>query len=304
MNRKSKILTLIVSYNANKWIDSCLKSVLTSTVKTDIIIIDNASEDDTCEIIQKKYPDVVLIKNNRNLGFGQANNIGLNYALDNDYAYVLLLNQDAQISPDMLMHLLNVSENRREFAILSPIHLNGKRNNFDQRFYYYLISGCPQFITDMSLKNKVSPVYHCGFVNAAIWFMTKKCIIKAGGFDPLFFHTGEDLDYYFRIRAKGLNIGICPEVYAYHGREDRESSPFDNYFTNRKNDLLINLKNKSSKYKFRNAIVEVLFDSLINLLRGDIKDYLSDWRIGFYLLFNYRKIKLSRNESLKEKAYL
>ncbi|MDE7397344.1 MAG: glycosyltransferase, partial [Muribaculum sp.] len=95
-----KILSIIVTYNGMRWIDRCIKSVLDSSISTDIYVIDNFSTDNTVEHIKKMYHRVMVYETNENLGFGKANNIGLKYALDNSYDYVYLLNQDAWIEQD------------------------------------------------------------------------------------------------------------------------------------------------------------------------------------------------------------
>lgn len=77
-----KVNTIIVTYNGAQWIEKCLDSLHECKVKTHILIVDNASTDNTLSIIREKYPEVELIESAKNLGFGKANNIGLRKALD------------------------------------------------------------------------------------------------------------------------------------------------------------------------------------------------------------------------------
>ena len=74
----NNILVIIVTYNGKAWLDRCISSVLHSRVKADVIVIDNGSSDGTIEHIRDKYPTVKLYESHENLGFGKANNIGLN----------------------------------------------------------------------------------------------------------------------------------------------------------------------------------------------------------------------------------
>ena len=76
-----KILTVVVSYNFMPWLDLCLGSLERSIYKTDVIVIDNASSDFTVAIIAERYPNVKIVANDANLGFGKANNIGDFYKL-------------------------------------------------------------------------------------------------------------------------------------------------------------------------------------------------------------------------------
>ena len=132
-----KILTIIVSYNFEKWIERCLGSLKASSHPTDIIVIDNCSNDRTVEIIKTQYTYVRLIENHANLGFGKANNIGMQLALKEGYDAVFLLNQDAWIGSDTLATLAEQSVKHPEFGILSPVHLNGSGEELDKGFASY-----------------------------------------------------------------------------------------------------------------------------------------------------------------------
>ena len=78
---KSKVLTVVATFNAGPFIADCLSSLRASSVKTDVLIVDNGSTDGTIDTIQSKFPEFELIISESNLGFGKANNIGLRKAL-------------------------------------------------------------------------------------------------------------------------------------------------------------------------------------------------------------------------------
>lgn len=86
-----KVLVIIVTYNAMRWIDKCLTSLLKSSIPVDCIVIDNKSSDDTVETIKRNYSFCRIIESEENLGFGKANNLGFQYAIDNNYDFVYLL---------------------------------------------------------------------------------------------------------------------------------------------------------------------------------------------------------------------
>ena len=79
-----KIYVIIVTYNAmrNSWIDRCISSLRVSTVPVEIIIVDNDSIDGTREYVPANFPEVIWMPQEKNLGFGQGNNVGIRYALD------------------------------------------------------------------------------------------------------------------------------------------------------------------------------------------------------------------------------
>ncbi|REE24453.1 GT2 family glycosyltransferase [Winogradskyella pacifica] len=209
---------IIVTYNGMQWLEKCLKSCTNYPV----IIVDNASTDETVSFIETNYPDVTLFKQDKNLGFGQANNLGIRYALDQGTEHVFLLNQDAYLIDSVLDDLVDFQKERPEYGVLSPIHITGDQKKLDKNFSNFMLkeySG--QFYSDFVLGNKLHDVYEVPFVNAAAWLISRKCLDTIGGFDPLFFHYGEDDNYCQRVLYHGFKIGVLPNIYIIHDRSDR-----------------------------------------------------------------------------------
>lgn len=198
-----KLLTIIVSYNFVPWIDRCLGSLRQSQTPTDVMVLDNASADDTVARIRRDYPEVMLVENHRNLGFGHANNIGMLHAIEHGYDAVLLLNQDAWIAPDALGKLAEASSRHPEYGILSPIHLTGSGNRVEQGFATY--SG----ISDLN-QQPAAEVVTVPFVDAAIWYIPVSALRRVGLFEPIFYHYGEDKDMANRMGYHGLYTGYLP----------------------------------------------------------------------------------------------
>src|SRR5687767_5122024 len=91
-----KIVSIVVTHNGMPWIVQCLSSLIGSSLKSHIIVVDNASTDNCCQVV-RNFPEVELIELEENVGFGTANNVGLRRALELETDYVLLLNQDAWV---------------------------------------------------------------------------------------------------------------------------------------------------------------------------------------------------------------
>lgn len=215
-------IAIIVTYNALKWIDKCLGSLLSSTIPIDILVIDNGSTDGTREIIKSRYTSVRLIESDENLGFGKANNIGLKIALEENYDYSFLLNQDAWVEQDTIEKITEIHKNHPEYGIMSPIHISGDGKNLDNNFTTYINGySCPEFVSDVILNRELKEVYEINFVNAALWLISRQVLEKVGGFDPLFFMYGEDDDYINRLKYHGFKVGLCPKVKGYHDRPQK-----------------------------------------------------------------------------------
>ncbi len=212
-----KIIAIIVTYNAMKWVDRCLGSIRDSYLPIQTVVVDNGSTDGTRDYLPARYPDVVWMPQSSNLGFGQANNIGLRYALEQEADYVLLLNQDAWINSEMLVQLLRFSDGR---TLLSPIHLNGQGDDFDRNFCDNTIRRSSTISSLRQLRDGVQLTpFNATAVAAACWFVPISIIREVGGFNPLFFQYGEDHNYLDRVAYHGFEVKVIPTTFVRHDRD-------------------------------------------------------------------------------------
>jgi GT2 family glycosyltransferase len=220
---KHKILTLVVAYNEERCIDKCVKSVLDSKHPTDALFINNNSSDRTKEILDLKK-GIKVIHLEQNLGFTGGNNVGIEYALENDYDFVFLLNADAYLHENAIEEQFKAWSKAENPGIMASLQLNGKGTAIDERFESYIGGkNCPNLLGDV-LLDKLNDFYLCGFVNAAAWFVPIKTIKTVGFLDPLFFIYGEDANYLQRTRFMGMKIYLVPKSIVYHDRESRKGS--------------------------------------------------------------------------------
>lgn len=210
-----KVLIVIVTYNGMKWIDRCLSALRQSTHPVTTIVIDNHSTDGTPEFISSHFPEVVLEAEQENLGFGQGNNVGLRYALDNGFDYVMLLNQDAYLQPNAIEQLLRVADGHNLF---SPLHLNGEGTHLDWFFRESLRMADIDLLDNLLIDRLPQPTYTVGEVCAACWFMPIEMLQTIGGFNPLFFHYGEDSNYYTRLLFHHRETIVVPAAHVWHDR--------------------------------------------------------------------------------------
>ena len=200
MNKKIHII--IVTWNGMKWIETCLKSIQNSNYPVTTIVIDNNSLDNTPDYIAQYFPEVTLIRSNKNLGFGRANNIGMKKALDENCDYCFLLNQDAYLQPNTISELVKVAESNN-YGIIAPIHLNGNASHVDIYFRDFVITKSPEYL-DNAILGKGDTVFNAPFIPAAGWLLPRKTMMKIGGFDALFYHYGEDDNYCLRCQYHNL----------------------------------------------------------------------------------------------------
>jgi len=300
-----QIYVIIATYNASRWLHACLNSLKTSTVPLQVVVVDNNSSDNTVAIIESEYQNIILIKSKDNLGFGKANNIGLNYALEHDADFAFLLNQDAYIQPDTIQTLVEISIKNPDYFILSPIHLSGDPTKPDRQFAKFYASpiDCKQLLSDyLADANNMKDIYETNFVNAALWLLPKACLLKIGGFDPIYPHYGEDNDYVHRVRYHGYKVGICPHTKATHDRNQNTDTTKinpDKKFHTRFIRHLINLKDlRTSDNKLViNVYKGLLISTGKNLLRLRFADILMELKVVIKVSSYFKEAKAHRKLS-------
>ena len=302
-----KTYAIIVTYNGSKWIEKCLTSLNNSSISLEIIIIDNFSTDNTIDIIEKNFSNVILIKSEKNLGFAKANNIGIKYALEHGVDYVFLLNQDAWVENDTIEKLLNSFKQILDAGIVSPIHLNGNKMGLDCGFVNYIANyNTANFISDLYC-NCLVDCYETKFVNAAAWLISRKCIEKVGGFDTsVFFHYGEDDDYCNRVIYHGFKIIINTKTTICHDRDERngkrpkefELQKYNTVYKIKFSNILISDEQIIKEYKYKYKINFLHLMSLI--LRLKFKRFLTQRKLYKNETIMFKKIQKSRNINKNE----
>jgi len=206
----TKISVVIVTYNSASVIKGALSTLSSVDNIKEIIVVDNASADDTCKIIAQDFPQVKLVENKENLGFGVANNIALEQ-INSDYA--LLLNPDAEIDDSSINALLSAAEKYKNSAILAPqitlpdgsLQESWKRNVFDREKY-----GSGKFI---------EPVGDlcADFLSGAVMLLrTEYFKGEIGFFDPNIFLFYEDDDLCLKAKEAGYELVLVSGAKAKH----------------------------------------------------------------------------------------
>lgn len=295
--KRNDILVIIVAYNSMKWVDRCYNSLRESSVPCDVLTIDNGSSDGTQNYIRDNFPEVELIETGSNLGFGKANNIGLQRIIDEGYDYGYLLNQDAWIFPDTLSNLIAASKLNPSFGILSPMQITASLDKFDLNFKYnlYHSSSSVDLFEELFFK-KVNVLYPVEFVMAAHWLITRDCVMTVGGFSPTFQQYGEDNNYVDRAHYFKVGIGVVCNSSAIHDRQFRietKKHRLHIFYT----DMLRMLSAPNYKSNYMS-----LFRRLLSLSVKDktVKPFFQIFKV----LREYQFIKHNKSMSFKETAFL
>ncbi|MFB9057761.1 glycosyltransferase family 2 protein [Mariniflexile ostreae] len=201
---------VILNYNVRYFLELCLESVRAAIVDLDaeIIVIDNDSEDDSCQMVKTLFPEVVLIENKENLGFSKGNNIGVAKAKGE---YLCILNPDTVVAEDAFKKLLEFVENKKNLGIVGCKLINGagrflpesKRNiPFVNAAFKKMLGNPNDYYAHYLDENDVGKV---DVLVGAFMVMKRKLYLDIGGFDEDYFMYGEDIDLSYRVLKKGYD---------------------------------------------------------------------------------------------------
>lgn len=301
------IFVIIVTYKGHLWYDRCFTSLRDSELPVQTVVIDNASNDGTVEYIHENYPEIHLIASETNLGFGQGNNKGMRYALDNGADYVFLLNQDAWIEPNTLKELVDIHQKNSEYGILSVMNITKEKDNLLGGFINYIADydNCDRELFNDLYWGRLKDVYEIKMVLAAAWLIPRKTLETIGGFDPIFFHYGEDDNYAERMNFHSIKIGICPKLHIVH---DAISARTDNAVELRKKkvsdqrSLLLSYCNINIDFNLLKIISSKIKIIIQNIFKLKIKDSQYEFKLLLYTIKRIKQIKLSRHKNVIKQA--
>jgi N-acetylglucosaminyl-diphospho-decaprenol L-rhamnosyltransferase len=208
---------VVVSYNTADLIEACLRSVQASRgVSLELFVVDNASADGGAAVVRGRFPSVRLVENRENRGFGAANNQVLPDCVGR---YIVLLNPDAETTPDALRSMAGYMDDHPRVGLAGPTVRNndGTRQDSISRSY----PGQKRTAGELSgLPGDIACVMGaCQIVRAGL-------MRELGGFDEQFFLYGEDQDLCLRIRRMGYEIGhVGVAVVLHHGGKSERGVP-------------------------------------------------------------------------------
>jgi len=265
---------IIVNYNVKEYLQNLLYSLEKSAagIQYEVIIVDNASDDGSVELIKEKFSSVKLIANEKNLGFGKANNIGL--ALSKG-EFILLINPDTIIQEDTLTKMFSFLESNNQIGlagckILNPdgtLQLACRRSFPGPWTSFCKVTGLSNLFPNNRFFARYNLTYldenksyEVDAISGSFMMMRREVYEKVGGFDEQFFMYGEDLDLCFRVQKAGFkNFYVHnTQIIHYKGESTRRSNLDEtNVFYNAMH-LFV------KKHLSSSIIVELILRSAIN----------------------------------------
>jgi GT2 family glycosyltransferase len=215
-----KVCCVVLTWNDRDNLAECLASM--SKLKypnLEIIVSDNGSTDGTIEFVKADYPDVVLLENGRNLFWAGGNNLGIQRAIEDGADYILLLNNDIVVDPEMVGALVEVGESDPRIGMLGPkIYYYGD----DRQLWYAggqvsLWRGIARHVgireTD---RGQYDEVVSTDYITGCALMVKREVVEKIGLVDPVYVAYGEDMDWSYRARLAGYQLDYVPAAVLWH----------------------------------------------------------------------------------------
>jgi GT2 family glycosyltransferase len=185
-----------------------------------IVIVDNGSIDGSQDAVRKAYPQLTLIENGANLGFGGGNNVGMEYALKCGAEWIILLNSDIAVDNDMLSELMKVAVTDNTIGVLTP-----KIYHFADKNVLWYAGGAVNYwsgiVSHRGLREtdrgQYDRVEDTEYISGCAMLLKRNALERAGMFDPAYFPAySEDADLSVRIKRLGYRLVYVPQAKLWH----------------------------------------------------------------------------------------
>ena len=251
---------VIVNYNVCDLLRDCLKSVYASAgVTFEVCVVDNASPDDSADMVAREFPQAHLIRNTNNLGYAAANNLGLRYfgfsdraSANNDQSkiqnpkseiprYALLLNPDTVVPSAAFAQMIQLMDEHADLGVSGPklvrrdgaLDLACRRGFPTVEVSFWRLTKLSKIFPRSRRFGRYNMTYldpdrpaEIDSVVGAFMLVRREAIEQAGLLDEIFWMYGEDLDWAYRIKRCGWKVYYYPAVVVTHVK--RASSSQDN----------------------------------------------------------------------------
>lgn len=235
-----EVSIIIVNYNTKDLLDNCIKSIYKHTQNFDfeIIVVDNASLDGSNLHIRTVFPEVVLIESQTNLGFGKANNLGVEYAKGE---FLFFLNSDTILLNNAIFYFLDFFKNNQNLNIgcLGGVLFDDLKNHTHSSGSFPSMSKILINLSKNYLKSifktpfgieryefKDSNHFEVDYITGADLFLSKELFLKVGGFDPIFFMYFEETDIQKQINKLGFKQYLIKNPKIIHLEGGSNSKPY------------------------------------------------------------------------------
>jgi len=288
------VAIVILNYNGRNYLQQFLPSVLSSTYSNKkIIVADNASTDDSIQILQQHFPEVEILINTQNDGFAGGYNWALNLV---EADYFVLLNSDVEVTANWIEPIIALMQSDATIAACQPkllayhnkksFEYAGASGGFIDFLGYPFSRGRVFDILeeDNNQYNDAIPIF---WATGAAMFVKSNVFRECGGFDDRFFAHQEEIDLCWRMQLAGYKIFVCPQSVVYHVGAGTLPRGGRKVYLNFRNNLWMLSKNLPVKEKLWKLPFRFILDGISawkGLLNGDKSFFVAIFNAHLFVL--------------------
>ena len=216
MSGLTSIWTVVVTHNSEGVISGCLSSLGASSIETKLVVVDNASEDATVEIVEREFPSVLIVRAT-NLGFAGGCNRGVGAAGEEAEAY-FFLNPDAAVETSCLEKLSRSLCQDEKLAVVSPkvVHPFGGETEYAGAALDFNSLDFEVVVTEEAGRENTAEVSETGRPAGAAMLVRRSSFEEVGPLDDSYFLYWEECEWASRVHRNGLKVGYVPDATVYH----------------------------------------------------------------------------------------
>ncbi len=264
------VAIVILNWNGKNFLEKFLPSVMATTYENfSVVVGDNASTDDSIAFLQRRYPDVEVIKNKANEGFARGYNLVLQKVVAD---YYVLLNSDVEVTNGWLQPIISLMEKDSKIAACQPKILQyrnqqifeyaGASGGWIDRLGYPFARG-RIFESCEFDKGQYNDAVSCFWATGAALVVRSQLFHKMGGFDDFFFAHQEEIDLCWRLQNAGYAIYVQPASVVFHvGGGTLPKNNSRKTYLNFRNNLVLLYKNLPFASKLYVLFIRFFLDSI------------------------------------------
>ena len=217
---QKKVAVILVNWNGFTLSADCICSLQQMAYNNyDIIVVDNGSEDGSVKKLKDRFSHIIILESETNLGFTGGNNLGIQYAINHGYEYVLLLNNDTFVKEDFLEILVSYMDKHTDTGVIQPkilYHHNRSLLWNGGSYFNPWLGNTFEANTRSSVKQTKQKVKKVDWVSGCAFFTRVSILNESGLLAENMFMYYEDVDLSFRIRQNGRTCIYYPDSVIYH----------------------------------------------------------------------------------------
>ena len=268
------VTIIVLNYNGLTHLEDCFSSLTQLDYPTkclELMMVDNASSDDSVNYIKTHYPDVRIVRTRENLGFAAGNNVGAREATS---PYIVFLNNDTRVDPQFVFELINVVQGDAQVICVSAKMLNWEGSEFDfaGAAAHFAGFGYQLGLTEPFSAHQFTESSPCLFACGGAMLIDRQIFLDSGGFDEDYFAYFEDVDLGWRLWLLGYKVMFAPAAIAYHrhhGTSDKLSD-YRKRVLHKRNTLYSVLKNYNDENLGR-VLPAVLMASVESVVQAAVE---------------------------------